>query len=71
MFATISATVLTAGRLLAQVTAQTDPSVPDDVGYVYAAYGLVVVVLLAYAAFTIRRGRAVGRRLPPEERRWM
>lgn len=71
MFATVSATVLAAGQVLLQVLAQADTSVPDDVGYVYGAYGLVVVVLVGYAAFTIRRGRAVGRRLPPEDRRWM
>jgi heme exporter protein CcmD len=44
---------------------------PDDIGYVWAAYGLAVVLIVAYAVLTIRRGRAVSRQLPPEERRWM
>lgn len=43
----------------------------DSWGYVIAAYALVVVVLVLYAAWTIVRGRRVGRQLPPEDRRWM
>lgn len=56
---------------LTHVLAQAQNDVPDDIGYVWAAYGLVVAVLVAYAVFTIRRGRAVGKRLAPEDRRWM
>lgn len=44
---------------------------PDEMGYVWGSYGLVVGLLAAYAVFTIRRGRAVGRRVPPGSRRWM
>jgi hypothetical protein len=42
-----------------------------EVGYVAAAYLLVIAVLVAYATWTIVRGRRVGRQLPPEDRRWM
>lgn len=40
-------------------------------GYVAGAYLAVVGVLVAYAVLTIVRGRRVGRRLPPEDRRWL
>lgn len=43
----------------------------NEWGYVAGAYGLVVAVLVLYAAYTIARGRRIGRQLPPEERRWM
>lgn len=43
----------------------------NEWAYVGGAYGLVVVVLVLYAAYTITRGRKVGRQLPPEDRRWM
>ena len=58
-------------QVLAGLLAQAQADVPDEIGYIWAAYGLVVVTLAAYAIFTIRRGRAVGRQLPPEDRRWM
>lgn len=63
----MSAVVLAAAQLLAQASGE----IPDEMGYVWAAYGLVAVTLVAYAVYTIRRGRAVGRQLPPEERRWL
>lgn len=44
---------------------------PNEVAYVFAAYGIAISLLAAYAAWTIVRGRRVGRRLPPEDRRWM
>ena len=56
---------------LATLLAQESASVPDEMGYVWASYALVVGVLAGYAVYTIRRGRAVGKRLPPDERRWM
>lgn len=43
----------------------------NEWGYVAGAYGLVVAVLVAYAAWTIVRGRRIGRQLSPEDRRWM
>lgn len=43
----------------------------DFWGYITAAYGVVFLVLAAYAAATVRRGRRVLRDLPPEDRRWM
>ena len=43
----------------------------DEWSYVSAAYLIVVVALLAYAVWVIRRGRRVGRQLPSDERRWM
>ncbi|NLD75333.1 MAG: heme exporter protein CcmD [Acidimicrobiales bacterium] len=55
---------------VAWLLAQAQNDIPDEMGYVWVAYGLVVVLISAYAVFTIRRGRAVGKQLPPEERRW-
>ncbi len=43
----------------------------NEWAYVASAYGLVIIVLVAYAAWTIARGRRVGRQLPSEDRRWM
>lgn len=51
--------------------AQAEAEVPDEIGYVWAAYGLTVGLIVAYAVFTIRRGRSVSKQLPPEDRRWM
>lgn len=39
--------------------------------YVFAAYGIVIGTLLAYVARTILLGRRAGRRLPPQDRRWL
>ena len=39
-------------------------------GYVAAGWGISLVALAAYAVRTIRRGRALIRQVPPEERRW-
>ncbi len=58
-------------QLVATVLAQADREVPDEMGYVWAAYGLTIVLIVSYAVFTIRRGRAVSKQLPPEDRRWM
>jgi hypothetical protein len=41
-----------------------------DVGYVTAGWGIALVALGGYALRTIRRGKALARRVPPEERRW-
>jgi heme exporter protein CcmD len=57
--------------VLTVLLAQADASLPDEMGYVWGSYALVVAVLVGYAVVTIRRGRAVGRRLPPDERRWL
>lgn len=56
---------------LALVLAQAAGELPDEMGYVWAAYGLTIALLVAYAVFTIRRGRAISKQLPPEDRRWM
>ncbi len=40
------------------------------VGYVAAGWGISLVALAAYAVRTVRRGRALAERVPPEERRW-
>jgi hypothetical protein len=40
------------------------------VGYVAAGWGIALAVLGAYALRTLRRGRELVRRVPPEERRW-
>lgn len=39
-------------------------------GYVAAGWAIPLVALGAYALRTVRRGRAVARRVPPEARRW-
>lgn len=39
-------------------------------GYVAAGWLIPLVAIGAYAAHTIRRGRALARQVPPEERRW-
>jgi len=40
-------------------------------GYVAAGWLVVVVAVVGYATAVLRRGRALSRRLPPEERRWL
>jgi hypothetical protein len=40
------------------------------VGYVAAGWVASLGVLGVYAARTIRRGRALSRLVPPEDRRW-
>ena len=42
----------------------------NDWGYVALAWGVSAVVLIAYAVWIILRGRALSRRVPPEDRRW-
>ncbi len=39
--------------------------------YVIAAYAIVIGTLVAYVVRTIALGRRAGRRLPPEDRRWL
>ena len=39
--------------------------------YVGVGYGAALVVLSAYSVRTVRRGRKLSRRLPPDQRRWM
>ena len=43
----------------------------NEWGYVAFAYAVVLVVLVAYVAYVLVQGRRAGRRLPPDERRWM
>jgi heme exporter protein D len=40
------------------------------VGYVAAGWTISLVALAAYAVRTVRRGKALAERVPPEERRW-
>ena len=40
-------------------------------GYVIATYLVAILLLVGYAISVIWRGRRVGAKLPPEERRWM
>jgi hypothetical protein len=37
-----------------------------DAGYIFAGYGATAVILGTYAAWVIRRRRALTRLLPPE-----
>ncbi len=46
-------------------------SQPNEWAYVASAYGIVIAAIAIYAAWTIVRGRKVGRQVPPERRRWM
>lgn len=39
--------------------------------YVAIGWLIAVVAIVAYAAVVIARGRALSRRVPPEDRRWM
>ncbi len=39
-----------------------------DAGYIFAGYGLTAAVLGTYAAWIIRRRKAISRLLPPGER---
>jgi hypothetical protein len=39
-------------------------------GYIAAAWGSSLTVLALYALRTVRRGRALSRRVPPGDRRW-
>jgi heme exporter protein D len=39
-------------------------------GYVAAGWGIALVVLAGYALRTVRRGKALAQRVPPEDRRW-
>ena len=43
----------------------------NEFAYVFASYGVAIGLLSAFAALTIARGRRLGRRLPPEDRRWL
>lgn len=38
--------------------------------YVAAGWTIPLVLLGGYAVRTVRRGRALAERVPPEERRW-
>jgi hypothetical protein len=40
------------------------------VGYLAAGWGIALASLAGYALRTLRRGRSVAARVPPEERRW-
>ncbi|HEX7444557.1 MAG TPA: hypothetical protein VF320_11755 [Acidimicrobiales bacterium] len=43
----------------------------SDWGYVIFGWTVVTVALVAYALWIVLRGRALSRRVPPEDRRWM
>ena len=40
-------------------------------GYIITSWVGTFVVVIAYAAVIIRRGRTLSRSVPPERRRWM
>jgi hypothetical protein len=39
-------------------------------GYVAAGWGGAAALIGVYAVWVLRRGRALSRQVPPEERRW-
>lgn len=39
--------------------------------YVIAGYSITAVVLVSYVMRMLLRGRALSKRVPPEDRRWM
>jgi hypothetical protein len=41
-----------------------------DAAYVAAGWAIPLVGLAAYAWRTLRRGRVLAERVPPEDRRW-
>jgi hypothetical protein len=43
----------------------------SDWGYVFAGWTIATVVIVAYAAWIIVRGRTLSKQVPPEDRRWM
>lgn len=67
MIALVTSVVLALGQPKAP---SSDPS-STQWGYVALGWGITTVVLVAYAVIVIMRGRALSRRVPPEERRWM
>ena len=40
-------------------------------GYVILGWSMVAVAIVVYATIVIVRGRALSRRVPPQDRRWM
>lgn len=38
--------------------------------YVGLAYGVTVGMIGGYTAWVLKRGRKIGRQLPPEDRKW-
>ena len=40
-------------------------------GYIALAWIVTLAVIVLYAAWMLRRGRAVSRQVPEERRRWM
>jgi heme exporter protein CcmD len=38
--------------------------------YVLSGYGVVFASIAGYSVWLLRRGRAVSRRVPPDQRRW-
>lgn len=40
------------------------------VGYLAAGWGIGLASLAAYALRTVRRGRSLAAKVPPEDRRW-
>jgi hypothetical protein len=42
----------------------------NGLGYIVAGYVVTFGAIGAYVARLLVRGRALGRQLPPEERRW-
>jgi heme exporter protein CcmD len=43
----------------------------SDWGFVWLGWGITAAVLSSYAVWIVLRGRAVSRRVPPEDRRWL
>ncbi len=41
-----------------------------DAFFVFTAWAVVLIVLGAYVAFVVARGRALSRKVPVEQRRW-
>ena len=39
-------------------------------GYIFAGYTVTAVVVGGYVAIVLRRGRALARSVPPDERPW-
>lgn len=42
----------------------------SQAGYVFAGYAVVLVVLALFAVWVVARGRAMARRVPPQDLPW-
>jgi hypothetical protein len=64
-------TVLSGVTALAGVVADAAYNSPSEWGYVVAGWGIVIAAFVIYTVLVLRKGRALSRQVPPEDRRWV